>query len=546
MVSVAAGVAGLVVLAAVALRRPSLAITALAVVVGCSFDLFWLLTGDDLGDNPRRWPSSWPRSRPARLARTHASASPASRDTAGVQVAVAAGHPATADAGLEILAEGGTAADAAVAASLASCVAEGLMTGLLGGGHAIYWDAAGERAQNLDFFVSVPGLGGDAGREWHMEQIGVPFGEELIHYAIGPATCGIPGVPAGLDALWRAHGRLPWARLLEPALRLARGGAVLTSAHAACLVMLAPVFTMSDGARIYSPRGDLLQAGELVQQPGLVHALDLLADEGGASAYGGTIGRTLLALSEQLGGAITRADLETYEAVWREPLRRGYLDGVVLTRGGLSEVPPTLARLPQLAGLEPAARLIALTEALAGFPDADGHTTNTVTADAAGNVCVLTTTLGLGSGDWLPGLDLQLNSMLGETDLVRGPLVPGERMESMTAPLLAFDAAGQLVFAGGAAGGTRIRTALVGVLAGVLDEGVAVEEAVMTPRCHPAGRVLNAEPEIDEQGLAVLEKRGWSVRRWETQHHYFGGVSAVTPNGAAGDPRRDGAARILR
>src|SRR5580765_6038155 len=118
---------------------------------------------------------------------------------------IAAGNPATAAVGAEILGAGGNAADAAVAASLASCVAEGLMTGLLGGGHAIYWDAAEERAQNLDFFVSVPGVEGD-GRKRHMEQIGVPFGEELIHYAIGPATCGIPGVPAGLDALWRAHG----------------------------------------------------------------------------------------------------------------------------------------------------------------------------------------------------------------------------------------------------------------------------------------------------------------------------------------------------
>ena len=71
--------------------------------------------------------------------------------------AVAAGHPATADAGLEILAAGGTAADAAVAASLASCVAETIMTGLLGGGHAIYRDAASGAVRNLDFFVSVPG-----------------------------------------------------------------------------------------------------------------------------------------------------------------------------------------------------------------------------------------------------------------------------------------------------------------------------------------------------------------------------------------------------
>ena len=65
---------------------------------------------------------------------------------------VAAGHPATAAAGVEILAEGGTAADAAVAAGLASCVAETVMTGLLGGGHAIVLDAPTGTARNLDCF----------------------------------------------------------------------------------------------------------------------------------------------------------------------------------------------------------------------------------------------------------------------------------------------------------------------------------------------------------------------------------------------------------
>jgi gamma-glutamyltranspeptidase / glutathione hydrolase len=75
-----------------------------------------------------------------------------------MQAAVAAGHPATTAAGVEILEEGGSAADAAVAAALASCVAETVMTGLLGGGHAIYFDAASGRARNLDCFVAVPGL----------------------------------------------------------------------------------------------------------------------------------------------------------------------------------------------------------------------------------------------------------------------------------------------------------------------------------------------------------------------------------------------------
>ena len=78
--------------------------------------------------------------------------------TARLPAGVAAGHPATAAAGLEVLAAGGTAADAAVAASLASCVAETVMTGFLGGGHALYWDAARGRAQNLDCFCAVAGL----------------------------------------------------------------------------------------------------------------------------------------------------------------------------------------------------------------------------------------------------------------------------------------------------------------------------------------------------------------------------------------------------
>src|SRR6185503_18220791 len=93
--------------------------------------------------------------------------------------AVAAGHPATADVGAEILAGGGSAADAAVAAVMASCVAETVMTGLLGGGHAVYWDAASGEASNLDCFCAVPS-GGDG----ELQELAVPFGEELVHYAI--------------------------------------------------------------------------------------------------------------------------------------------------------------------------------------------------------------------------------------------------------------------------------------------------------------------------------------------------------------------------
>src|SRR3954468_14635921 len=131
-----------------------------------------------------------------------------------MQAGVAAGHPATTAAGIEIPAGGGGAPDAAVAASLASCVAETVMTGLLGGGHAIYFDAASGRTRNLDCFVAVPGLGAEP-RDAELIHLDVPFGAELVHYAVGPASCGVPGLPAGLAALWKEHGSLSWPRLVE-------------------------------------------------------------------------------------------------------------------------------------------------------------------------------------------------------------------------------------------------------------------------------------------------------------------------------------------
>jgi gamma-glutamyltranspeptidase/glutathione hydrolase len=456
---------------------------------------------------------------------------------------VAAGHPATAEAGVWALEAGGTDADAAVAASLASCVAETVMTGLLGGGHAIYFDATTCTAVNLDCFVAAPGLGAQP-REAELLHLDVPFGTELVHYAVGPASCGVPGLPAGLGALWRRFGRLGWADLAGPAIRLAREGVDFPSAHAACLAMLAPVMTMNEGARIYSPRGRLLEEGDVLRQPGLEEAMTLLAGEGPWSPYTGSIGRALLELSAERGGLLTRRDLEEFEPRWSEPVEVEYRGTTVLTRGGLSGFPETLCRMPRLRGLRERERIPAFVEALGPAEPGGGDTTNLVAVDADGNACVITSSLGLGSGDFLPGLDLHLNSMLGEADLLRSPLAPGERMESMMAPTVALDRGG-LVLAGGAAGGTRLRTALVGVLAGILDEGLPPQEAVDRPRVHPAVELVHAEPGVDDEALDALEAAGRAVRRWPARHHYFGGVSVRSRTGGAGDPRRNGAARDL-
>jgi gamma-glutamyltranspeptidase/glutathione hydrolase len=445
-----------------------------------------------------------------------------------MRAAVAAGHPATVDAGVEILEEGGNAADAAVAASLASCVAETVMTGLLGGGHAIVFHDGGVRT--LDFFVAVPGLGAEP-RTVELVHLEVPFGAELIHYAVGIGSCGVPGVLPGLGELWARDGSLPWERLVEPALRLALEGVDMPEAHVACLEMLAPVMTMREGKRIYSPAGRLLETGEPLRQPGLVAALEAVAEEGAESP---TLEAALLELMDERGGLVTRDDLRLYEPAWSEPGRVAFCGHEIASRIGLNSPLPVFR---SLAGPDP----VSLAQALTGG-DGRGDTTNITVVDRDGDAVVLTTSLGLGSGDWLPRFDLHLNSMLGEADLLVGELAPGERMASMMSPTLVFDDDG-LTLALGAAGGTRLRSALVQVVSGIVDERLGAREAVERPRLHPVGEIVHVEPGFAEESLTSLERAGFSVRRWPSLHHFFGGVSAVTRSAAAGDPRRSGSAR---
>jgi gamma-glutamyltranspeptidase / glutathione hydrolase len=448
-----------------------------------------------------------------------------------MRAAVAAGHPATVDAGVEILEEGGNAADAAVAASLASCVAETVMTGLLGGGHAtVSWDGG---ARTLDFFVAIPGLGADR-RDVELEQLQVPFGTELVHYAVGVGSFGVPGVLPGLGELWRAHGSLPWPRLVEPALRLAREGVEMLPAHTACLRMLAPVMTMREGAGIYSPGGRLLDDGDRLEQPGLIAALEAVAEEGAASP---TLERELLALMDERGGLVTAEDLETYEPRWGEPVKADHREVTLFSRNALNSPLPVLGAL---TGRGPVKVAMALGDAA----ERDGDTTNLTVVDRDGNAVVLTTSLGLGSGDWVPGYDLHLNSMLGEADLLVRELAPGERMASMMSPTVGYDANG-LALAVGAAGGTRLRSALVQVLSGVLDEDLSAGDAVNRPRLHPVGDLVHLEPGFPDDVKEALAEEGFAVREWPARHHYFGGVSLVTRSAAAGDPRRSGDSRCL-
>ena len=144
--------------------------------------------------------------------------------------AVAAGHPLTAEAGARILAEGGNAVDACIAAAFVSWVAESPLTGPGGGGFMLVHQAREGADRLLDFFAAVPGEGLPPGERGEMRSVDVAFDERTTQvFHIGPAAVAVPGMPAGLAAAHRRYARLPWPELVAPAVELARAGVPLNA-----------------------------------------------------------------------------------------------------------------------------------------------------------------------------------------------------------------------------------------------------------------------------------------------------------------------------
>ena len=208
----------------------------------------------------------------------------------------------------------------------------------------------------------------------------MPFGEELVHYFVGAATCAVPGVPAGLDELWRRAGVLPWERLVEPALRLARSGVTMPLAQAKCLAMLAPVMTMREGGPIYAPGGRLLEEGDRLDQPGLVGALEIVSGRGPAHLLRGHDGA---GAARADGGARRPRDAGRPRRVprsrgWSRSRRRTPASAFRLAEGSRSSS-TRLQALPPLRDASPADRALALARVLAAPPYSGRtyeHTTN--------------------------------------------------------------------------------------------------------------------------------------------------------------------------
>lgn len=451
-------------------------------------------------------------------------------------VCVAAGNPVTAEVGADTLRAGGSAADAAVAMVLASCVAETVFTGLGGGGFATYYDASTATLSCLDFFVTVPGLGGL--RRVPPLEIAIDFGGQIVPYAVGASTVAVPGVPAGLEALHQRWGRLAWRELVEPAISHATKGVPFAPLHSKVLATVASAMLLGDGERAYARGGRLLPGGARLFHPGLDRALRLLADEGAATFYTGRIAHAIIATIGE-GGDLGPADLEAY-TVRELPPRTTDFGGITIHARGddLDDLLGTAAVLR--LSHDPVEQAVALVAALRA-PQLRGDTTSAAVSDPDGNVCAVTTSLGLSSGVWLPGLGIHLNNMLGEGELLRGNEAPGERMGSMMSPLVATRD-DEPVLVAGAAGGSRIRSALLQVLVNVFHKQLDVPGAILAPRLNPVPGRVHVEPGFAPE---VLERLALDdeVVGWPALDSYFGGVSAIGSTGPGADPRRGGDVR---
>lgn len=512
--------------------------------------------------------------------------------------AIAAGDTETAAAAAEMLADGGNAFDAVLAALCMAPVSEPVLASLAGGGFLLARPAEIEPVL-YDFFCQTPRVKCPAG-ELEFNPVEVDFGTTTQEFHIGLGATATPGVVAGLFAVHDEHCRLPMTRIVEPAVRLARRGLPISPLQAHILDVVAPIYVATDSARALFESGRepgrVLGEGETYRPAAMGDALESLAREGRDLFYRGEIAAEIAGACTG-AGALTMADLEHYEVLRRRPLARDWRGARILTNPPPSSGGPliafALAMLEDIRcpadGPQAAEWLMSLTNAMAvtnaartghgldeGCDEArvtellsdpvvaeyraamagralkQGGTTHISVIDADGNAAALSLSNGEGCGHVLP-CGIMPNNMLGEEDInPRGfhEWTPDSRISSMMAPTVVERGDGRLI-ALGSGGSNRIRTAILQLLLNVLGFEMGLRAAVEAPRIHFERGLLNVEAVgapggFDRAGIAPFTDSFANKELWDDFSMFYGGVHAVSldrKSGAfdgAGDPRRGG------
>lgn len=258
--------------------------------------------------------------------------------------AVAADHPLASEAGAEVLAAGGNAADAAAATMLALGVVSPGSSGLGGGGFALYYRASDRSLHYLDFREEAPGA---ATADMFARREGDDDETAANRSRFGGLAVGIPGEPAGIEMLLErfGSGRVTRAQVVDPALRHARAGFETSSTFERLTRWVGRTLSSDP---VFGPHfaGDRIPAGTRITNPAHARSLELFAEHGAEAFYRGAVAREIVRRVREEGGVITAADLAGYEVSAREPLQ-----GTFFGHRWVSSPPPSAGGVTMLASL---------------------------------------------------------------------------------------------------------------------------------------------------------------------------------------------------
>lgn len=501
----------------------------------------------------------------------------------GTKGVVVTNHPLGSAAGMEMLAAGGNAVDAAVAAQFALTVVEPMMVGLIGGTTCHIRLADGTHTV-VDGMSAVPLSGrpdmyrpiaGAAPEVYEVE------GREN---QVGPKAVAAPGSLLAWTLALRRYGTMSLADVMQPAIRYAIRGFTVTSYLSDCIDSAAADLSQDKlaAARLL-PHGAPLKAGTRLVQADYGEALTLIARHGEAALHGGPLGDLLVECMQKAGGFVSRKDLTDYRVVERAPIRSRYrdweivgppppaasgvhiaqmlniLEGYDIKRLGFGTVETLhlLAEVLKIAFADRAAasgdpafvdvpveRLISKAYADRRRADIDlgrarswtsgllakegADTTHLTTADGKGNVVCTTQTINslFGARFIVPGIGMVPNDYMSNFDPRPGnalSIAPGKRVTTSMAPMMALRD-GRLVYALGLPGGRKIFPSAWQALINLLDHGMTLQEAVEAPRIWTEGPVLEVEHGIPENVRKGLGERG---HRLQVMPTVAGGMNAI-------------------
>ncbi len=475
---------------------------------------------------------------------------------------IAAAHPLASLAAKKMYEQQGNAFDAAVAAGFALAVVEPSMSGIGGRLQAIYHNDSG-KIGGVDASTQVP----------------MSYKPTQEKYSSGYQTIGIPGVVAGLLKLQQEHGVLPLQKVMAPAIEYAENGFKILPGEARRQQMAKNVFEQYEGTKTHflNAEGASFKAGDLVVQKTLASTLKAIASKGKAGFYEGEVAQKIVKDIQANGGILTLADLKNYQALDSEVLEGSFQDlnvyalnlpsyGAITIQilqildhlkaaeseeiwamnvGDATELAYTYRKhqknrdsLAQILSYEQAAKwanqiqeqnlnLVAenASEMPGSWVASVGHTTHLTAADQDGNVVSLTQTIGPNMGSKVASKDLgflyavTLGGYLGEYK-------PGDRSNSHITPTLFMDG-DQVALAIGAAGGSRIVTAVTQVAHRYFNQKNDLNKALFLPRVYPFEDSLWIE---DHEGVkqlnAELNQEGYPIKMID-QKARFGRVHAV-------------------